>query len=135
MVDTEGLPVAVRVTAASADDRHAAMPLLAEAASHLPRLKLIWADAGYGGAPFEAFIEERGWCLEVVHKEQEKRGFQVLKRRWVVERTFGWLMQCRRLVRDFERLAKSVESFIYVAMTRLLVRRLKPDSALINATS
>lgn len=137
MVTTQGLPISVRVTAASTDDRFAAMALIegAEAAtveadaSPLGRLALVWADAGYEGAPFAAFISDRGWRLEITHKETGKRGFQVLKWRWVVERTFSWLMQCRRLVRDFERLVKIVEGFIYVAMTRLLLRRLAPVPA------
>ena len=129
MVDTEGFPVAVRVTAASTDDRHGAMQLLQRVQAHLPRLKLIWADAGYSGAPFETFVQERGWRLEVVHKDEAQGGFQVLARRWVVERTFAWLMKCRRLCRDFERLVRSVESLIYLAMTRLLVRRLAPKTS------
>ena len=133
MVDTEGFPVSVVVTAASADDRFGAMRLLERVQGCLPRLALIWADAGYSGAPFEAFVCEHGCRLEIVHKQEGQRGFQVLRRRWVVERTFGWLMKSRRLCRDFERLVRSVESLIYLAMTRLLVLRLAPAS--VTATS
>lgn len=133
MVSTQGLPISVHVTAASTDDRFAAKELITRlektesaegVAPPLGRLSLVWADAGYEGAPFAAFVSDRGWRLEIKHKEAGKRGFQVLSWRWVVERTFSWLMQCRRLVRDFERLVKMVEGFIYVAMTRLLLRRL-----------
>ncbi len=124
MVDTEGLPVEVKVTAANVSDQAGAKLLLSGKKDELPRLKLLWVDGAYDGAPLaEWALEEGGWVLEVVHKLAEK-GFHVLPRRWVVERTFAWLMKCRRLVRDFERLIETVESFIYLAMVRLVVRRL-----------
>ncbi len=131
MVDTEGLPIEVKVTAANVSDQAGAKLLLSGKKDELPRLKLLWVDGGYDGAPLAQWaLEEGGWILEVVHKLAEK-GFHVLPRRWVVERTFAWLMKCRRLVRDFERLIETVESFIYLAMVRLVTRRL----ACLTATS
>ena len=64
------------------------------------------------------------WVVQVVLRPQQTKGFQVLKKRWVVERTFGWLMHCRRLVRDYERLPETSETFIYIAMICVMVRRL-----------
>jgi putative transposase len=129
MVDTEGFPVAVAVTAASTGDRAGARKLLRAAQASLPRLRLLWVDAGYGGAPFAEWAHrEGGWMVEVVHKPSEG-GFSVVPRRWVVERTFAWLYKCRRLCRDFERLVESVVGFIHVAMIRLLLRRLAPTAA------
>ena len=116
----EGLPV--EVTAANVSDQAGAKLLLSGKKDEWPRLKLLWVDGAYDGVA-EWALEEGGWVLEVVHKLAEK-GFHVLPRRWVVERTFAWLMKCRRLVRDFERLIETVERFIYSAMVRLVVRRL-----------
>ena len=126
-VDTEGLPIGVLVTAASVAEREGAMRLLGEAKASVPRMKRIWVDGGYDGAPFASWCAEQGWTVEVVGKPPGK-GFTVLARRWVVERTFAWLYKCRRLCRDFEHLARSVTGFIHLAMIRLLVRRLAPTS-------
>lgn len=125
LVDTQGLPSAVHVTAASVDERAGAKAMLLAAREELPRLKKLWVDAGFDGAPFAQWAAEVGpWVVEVVHKAG--KGFAVLPRRWVVERTFAWLYKCRRLCRDFERLCETVESFIYVTMIRLLVNRMAP---------
>lgn len=124
LVDTEGLPVGLAVTAASAGDRAGAKQVLTEVAAELPRLEHLWVDAGYNGAPFAEWAKRvGGWTVEVVHKN-ENGSFRVLPRRWVVERTFAWLYKCRRLRADFERLVESVVGFIYAAMLRLVVRRL-----------
>lgn len=129
MVDTEGMPVAVEVTAASVGDREGAKRLLLQGQPKLPRLEHLWVDGGYEGAPFEEWAREQGgWTVEVVQKASDGT-FEVLPRRWVVERTFAWLCKCRRLCRDFEHLASSVVGFIHVAMLRLLVRRLAPSPA------
>lgn len=128
MVDTEGLPVAVEVTAANVGDRQGAKRLLLQGQPKLERLAHLWVDGGYDGAPFaEWAAEQGGWTVEVVQKTA-KGTFEVLPRRWVVERTFAWLYKCRRLCRNFERLTSSVVGFIHVAMLRLLVRRLAPSS-------
>ena len=130
MVDTEGLPVAVVVTDASANDKRGARPLLAAVKDVLPRLKKLWADGAYESGPLSEEASDQGVELEVVGRGGVSRGggFVVVPRRWVVERTFAWLMRSRRLCRDFERLARTVEALIYVAMTRLLLNRLAPTS-------
>lgn len=91
----------------------------------LPRLQKIWVDGGFDGAPFSEWAEQAGnWTIEGVHKIG--KGFTALPRRWVVERTFGWLYKARRLSRDFERVCETVESFIYVTVIRLILNRLAP---------
>jgi putative transposase len=88
------------------------------------RLQLFWADGGYRGSLVAWVKLSFGWTLEIVEKLQGQIGFQVLPRRWVVERTFSWLNRQRRLGKDYERLPETSEAFIYVAMIRLMVRRL-----------
>ncbi len=127
-VDTEGMPLSVLVTAASVPEREGAKRLLLQAKAALPRLKHLWVDGGYDGSPFAEWAEAEGkWSVVVVGKPPGK-GFTVLARRWVVERTFAWLYKCRRLCRDFEHRVENVVGFIHVAMIRLLVRRLAPTS-------
>ncbi|HET6566953.1 MAG TPA: IS5 family transposase [Rhodothermales bacterium] len=127
IVDTEGLPLAVAVTPASFNDKAAAYGLIDFALQRNPSLKKVWADLAYVSGPLSEFALERGVDLEVttVH---EHTGFLVEARRWVVERTFAWLMRCRRLCYDFERLSRTVVALIYVAITRLLLNRLAPTS-------
>jgi transposase len=91
------------------------------------RLKLIWADGGYRGYRGELIEWVKrtlGWQLEIVAKVEGQRGFVALPRRWVVERTFAWLNRNRRLSKDYKRLAQTGEAFVYVAMIRLMVRKL-----------
>jgi putative transposase len=127
LVDTLGLLMRVVVTAGDMQDRDGAKLLLKEVAEQAElsnRLELIWADGGYRGA-LVAWVEEiLGWKLEIVEKQASLIGFQILPKRWIVERTFGWLVRQRRLARDYERLPETSESFIYIAMIRLMVRRL-----------
>jgi len=126
LVDTLGLLLKVIVTAGNVQDRDGAKRLLEEIskAEVVKRLELLWADGSYRGALI-AWIEDLfGWKLEVVEKPKDQPGFQVLPKRWIVERTFAWLVRQRRLARDYERLPKTSESFIYAAMIRLMVRRL-----------
>jgi putative transposase len=127
VVDTVGLLMRVVVTAGHVQDREGAKILLeglAEKEELIQRLKLIWADGGYRGA-LVAWVEEVfGWKLEIVEKQEGQIGFQILPRRWVVERTFGWLARQRRLARDYERLTETSEAFIYIAMIRLMLRSL-----------
>jgi transposase len=134
MVDTEGLPVRVAITDASANDKTGARLLLEAVKDALPRLRKLWADGAYVSEPLAKEAREQGIEIEIVRRSDDESGFAVVARRWVVERTLGdvlspaWLMRCRRLCRDFERLARSVEAMIYVAMTRLLLNRLGPRS-------
>ncbi len=150
LVDTQGLVLTARVHAADIQDR-AAVPLLLEGAvDRFPRVELIWADQGYTGSG-RAWIEEHvGWRVEVVRHPPPPRGEWVplgtgsdprpfawrrlppapkqfrgiLPRRWVVERTFSWLGQSRRLSKEYERLCSTSEALIYVTMSRIMLRRL-----------
>ncbi len=125
-VDTEGFLLSVAVTVASANDKAAAYELIERAAARSASLVKLWADGAYVSGPLEAHAKALGVDFEVV--TQAKGPFAAVPRRWVVERTFAWLKRCRRLVLDFERLASTVEAFIYVALTRLLLNRLAPRS-------
>jgi putative transposase len=141
LVDTMGLVLLACVHAADLHDREGAR-LLVETAqvSELPRMALVWADQGYTGAFAHWLHETRGWHLEVVRHperqlwryglEEKPRGvFQVLPRRWIVERTFAWLGQSRRLSKDYERLPETSEAMIYGVMSRLMLRRLTRTAA------
>ena len=153
LVDTEGLVLKPKVHSAKVPDQDGLRLLLQSARTELSRLKHLWLDAGYEGRGRRWAEEVLGLSVEVVRKppkpttpekvakiwaeewakEGEKvdwqrlmppRGFRVLPRRWVVERTFSWLGQNRRMSKDYERLCATGEAFIYTAMTRLMVRRL-----------
>ena len=125
LVDTLGLPLSVYVTPADAQDRAGARLLLAGLKPLVPNLKKIWADGAYGGEKLAKWCEQQGgWELEVVERDREVEGFRVLAKRWIVERTFGWLRRDRRLARDYERKAQTSETLIEVAMIRLMLRRL-----------
>jgi putative transposase len=152
LVDTEGLVLKAKVHSAKVPDRDGLRLLLEGARTEVSSLKHLWLDAGYQGRG-KRWVEEvlglsveivrrppkpvpekvarrwaEEWAKEGVKPDWEKllvrRGFQVLPRRWVVERTFAWLSQNRRMSKDYERLCATAEAFIYVAMTRLMVRRL-----------
>ncbi len=92
----------------------------------LPRLKKIWADGAYTGDKLADWCKEQGgWELEIVERSSaDTEGFAVLPHRWIVERTLGWLMRNRRLSKDYERMVQSSESFMEVAMIRLILKRL-----------
>jgi putative transposase len=124
LVDTMGLVLLVVVHVASIQDRDGARLLLAQAKGLFPRLQRIWADGGYAGKLIAWVHETCGWLLEIIKRNDAVKGFKLLPRRWVVERTFGWLGRYRRLSKDYERLPESSEAMVYWAMTRLMVRRL-----------
>ena len=153
LVDTEGLVLRVKVYSAKVPDQDGIKLLLKAARERLPRLSHLWVDAGYQSRGKEWAEQELGLSVEVVHRTPKptpekiakswaeewakegrkidwqkllprRRGFEVLPRRWVVERTFSWLSQNRRLSKDYERLCATSEAFIYAAMPRLMVRRL-----------
>jgi len=127
-VDTLGLVLRVLVTAANVPERVGGKQVLQRVksmGSQVARLTTIWADGGFDGPSFMMWVMDVcRWILQVVLRPQQTKGFVVLKKRWVVERTFGWLMGCRRLVRDYELLPETSETFIYLAMIRIMVRRL-----------
>lgn len=126
LVDSLGLVLGVLVTPASTTERAGAQALLQMVLTWLSWLRLLWVDGGYCGEVFAQWVESIRPNLEVqvVKRSDDTPGFKVLPRRWVVERTFGWLMRQRRLVRDYERTETSAEAFIYIAMIRIQLRRL-----------
>ena len=139
LVDTSGLLLAVMVTTASLQDRPGGKRLLAAARPRFPRLGKVWADGGYANVVDTSLIDytrdELGLELKIVRRCDDVRGFQVLPRRWVVERSFGWLTRSRRLARDYERKTQHAEAMIQVAMIRLMAARLAgehitPNSAI-----
>ena len=130
LVDTEGHLLAVLVLAADVSDRDGAVLLWALYAARYPELVLIWGDSHYGGdlsAETEAAL---GIVITVVSKPTEQEGFVVQPRRWVVERSFGWLTHCRRLARDYERDPAYSEAWMYLAETQRLLTHLAPDPTL-----
>ena len=114
----------VLVHAANIQDRDGAKLLLAKARQCFSRLRLIWADAAYSGKLISWVLTNCGWVLEIVKRSDDAKGFVVLPRRWVVERTFAWFGRYRRLSKDYETLQETSEAMIYAAMSRLMVRRL-----------
>lgn len=128
LVDTLGLLLAVAVTTASLQDRPGGRALLTAARPRYPRLEKVWADGGYANVVDRGLVAyartELGLDLEIVRRCDDVRGFQVLPRRWVVERSFGWLTRSRRLARDYERKTEHAEAMIKVAMIRLMAARL-----------
>ncbi len=124
LVDTLGLLLIVLVTAANLGEKVGAKTILKLINEKFPHLEKIFSDGGYDGQGFHTSVkDEYGYDWEVV-KRSQKKGFKVLPWRWIVERTFAWLMRYRRLTIDYEALPASAESFIYAAMVRLMVRRL-----------
>lgn len=124
LVDTMGLLLMVLVHAADVQDRDGAKLLLVKVKQCFSRLRLIWADAGYAGKLISWVLTNCDWVLEIVRRSDDVKGFQVLPRRWVVERTFAWFGRYRRLSKDYETLPETSEAMIYAAMSRLMVRRL-----------
>ena len=128
-VDTIGLLLAVVVTAASVQDRDGAMPLLTRMAALCLRIGRVWADSAYAGALISWAKQHLDTNLEIVKRNDAQRGFVLLPRRWVVERTLAWLVRHRRLARDYERRHESHEELVRWAMTRLMTRRLARSTA------
>jgi transposase len=115
----------VNVTAANVGDREGAKQLMLPLKDHLSRMKKVWMDGGYDGEPFaEWVLNELGWEIEITHRPEGSTGFQIVPRRWVVERTFAWICKFRRLSKDYEYLTETSEAFIYTAMIHIMVRRL-----------
>ena len=154
LVDTEGLVLKAKVHSAKVMDYEGIKTLLHRAQTRFPRLCHLWVDAGYRGEDkgAEWVKNTLGWSVDVVERARKAapeevlkswarewakegvkvdwdhllppKGFQVLPRRWVVERTFSWIDQNRRMSKDYERLCASGEALVYAAMIRLMVRRL-----------
>jgi putative transposase len=143
LVDTLGLVLTVTVHAADLQDRAAVPQVLQGVKDVFRRLSHIWLDQGYTGAGKSWIEQELGWSVEIVKHAprprgmwifpgqevdptifQRPKGFRHLPRRWVVERTFSWFGQARRLSKDYERLPETEEAMIYATMSRLMLRRL-----------
>jgi putative transposase len=152
LVDTEGLVLKAKVHSAKVPDQDGIRLLLEGSGDRLQRLSQLWVDAGYRGRGKEWAEKALGLSVEVVHRTPKptsekvariwaeewfkegwqidwqrllpRRGFEVLPRRWVVERTFAWLSHNRRMSKDYERLCSTSESLVYAAMARLMVKRL-----------
>jgi len=147
VVDTQGLVLAAKVHAADVADRDGAVQVLEDMPKQFERIRKLWTDSNYNGR-FRTWAAEHlpDWDVEIVKHwwtglrgvwvgpNQEPpvipSGFHVLPKRWIVERTFAWLGQNRRLSKDYERLPETSETFVYVAMTRLMIRRLAHQQAL-----
>jgi putative transposase len=149
LVDTNGLLMHVLVHEADIQDHEGGKLLLVPLQGRFPRLKLIWVDSAYKKGDFVEWVKAQfGWEVEVVEhpwsglrgvlapegavidwEQVRPRGFHVLKRRWVVERTFAWLSTWRRLAKDYELLPSSEEAWIYVAMIRIMLGRLAQNSS------
>jgi len=129
-VDTLGLLLAVTVTIASVDDAYAARPVMKQLSqSRQPRLQVLWADSKYHNHALNSWLARQKnltWELEVIRRPKGAKGFVLLPKRWVVERTFSWLGRWRRLSRDYEHRAESSEAMIHVASIGRMLRRLAP---------
>jgi len=126
-VDTLGLLLVVAVTAADVGDRAGARLLAGGLRRAIfPRLLTLFADGGYSGRPLTEWLHDvGGWALEIVRGLKDQHGFEVQPKRWIVERTFGWLNRYRRLSKDYEVHPETSEVMILIAMTHLMVRRLR----------
>lgn len=125
VTDTNGLLLAVRVHEASIQDPHGAVPLLHDLRHRFPQLHHIFADRVYRGPQLQAAVADCGpWTIEIVERPAGVKGFQLLPRRWVVERSFAWLGRNRRLAKDFEATIPSATAWLLIANVRLLIRRL-----------
>lgn len=115
------------VHAASVQDRDGAKLVLEKVKGKLPRLQLIWADGGYAGQLIEWVKTACGWVLEIIKRSDNAKGFEVLPKRWIVERTFGWFGWYRRLSKDYEERIDSSEALIRICMIHRMLRQLKPS--------
>ncbi len=127
LVDVMGLILIAVVHAASIQDRDGARLVLEKLEHNFTKIRLIWADGGYSGELVDWLHDLRNYrkiALEIVKRNDDQKGFIVLPRRWVVERTFGWFGRYRRLSKDYETLTDTSETMIYVAMIKLMLARL-----------
>ena len=131
LTDTQGLLLTVLVCAASVSEKAGVQRLIQRIRERkvlrrlCAKIKLVWADGGYQGEDLRNWVKDMmGWIWEVVLRSENAVGFELLPRRWVVERTFSWLYQARRLSKDYEKLPQNSESVVYLAMIRIMIRRL-----------
>jgi putative transposase len=125
LTDTLGFMLFVLVHGADVQDRDGAPALLKAIRYRFPWLRHLFADGGYAGDKLREAMRGNGnWTIEIVRRSDAAKGFIVLPRRWVVERTFAWLNRCRRLAKDFERSIQSATAFVQIASIRMLTRRI-----------
>lgn len=126
VTDTLGLLVVVLVTTAGLQDRDGGRLVLARAKMKMPSIVLIWADGGYAGKLLAFAHRHFRIVVEIIKRTEKRPTFEVLPRRWVIERTNSWLMRTRRLARDYERLPEHSEAMVKWTMIGLMTRRLAP---------
>jgi putative transposase len=127
LVDTMGLIMAVVVHSAGIQDYHGAKLVFDRVKGQCPRLGVVWADGIYEKKGLMAYVRsECTWELQIIKRSDGVKGFERLPKRWVVERTFGWLGRYRRLSKDYEALPETSEAMIRMAMIHIMVRRLEP---------
>ena len=125
ITDTLGLMLFVLVHTADIQDRDGAPDLLKAIRYRFPWLRHVFADGGYAGPKLRAALQGNGdWTIQIIKRSDTARGFEVLPRRWVVERTFAWLGRCRRLAKDWERSIESATAWVNIASIRIMIRRI-----------
>ena len=129
-VDVEGTPITIDVHPADVQDRDGAPAVIRGMLEKAPEVTKLWADGAYQGPKLHSKLEEigLGGLLEIVEKPKDIKGFTVLYRRWVVERTFGWMSRCRRLAKDFERSLASSLAWCRLAACRFMMRRVAREA-------
>lgn len=127
LTDTMGLLLVVLITTGNIQDRDGGKMTLWYARRRFVRLRHVWADGGYLGKLVTWTLETLGWTLEIIKRSDRATGFQVLPRRWVVERSLAWLTRSRRLSRDYEGRCHTSASWCSLANIRLMLRRLDPS--------
>lgn len=124
LVDTMGMVLSVLVHSAGIQDRDGARLAVEQIKRYLTRVRIVFADGAYGGQLVDWLRDTLGWKLEIVKRSDQAQGFEVLPKRWIVERTFGWLNLYRRHSRDYEERPEHSEAMIYLTMIRIMIRRL-----------
>lgn len=125
VTDTNGFMVAIVIHSAAIQDRDGAVPTLQSLRRFYPFLRHVFADGGYAGDKLKQALKGKGnWTIEIIRRCDGAKGFKVLPRRWVVERTFAWLGRCRRLAKDWETTIESSTAWTLIANIRIMIRRL-----------
>jgi len=124
LTDTGGLLVTALVHGANIQDRDGAPAVLASIRYAFPWLRHVFADGAYGGQKLRRAMADAAWRIEVVKRSAQAKGFEVIPRRWVVERTIAWINRCRRLAKDYENLNRTAIAFIRLASIRFMLRRI-----------